>query len=324
MSAVLHCLASLNPASFQLRPNLPPAHVVGDDDTTPVTSLPCQWKRPKKRKESTLQVSKATFEKHDYAKPMKRKIKHVEDFDPRPPEFRGLAANRIQELLDKVRGEQLGISLLLDPNYRQRSVESVQEPSSHCIPTKASLMETIAAFKRSLQISDDKAREIERNTREQRLSSLWFSVRQYRITSSLFGNILTRRATTPPDSLVLHIIQSKSFSTAATRYGIENEQVALKEYLAYQQSHGHPELAVSASGFLINPAYPFLGASPDGAVYDPSSAQQPFGFVEIKCPYSHRHASPAEACNTSSFCCEFDTTTGHLRLKESHVLSSFS
>ena len=48
VSAVLHCLASLNPASFQLRPNLPPAHVVGDDDTTPVTSLPCQWKRPKK------------------------------------------------------------------------------------------------------------------------------------------------------------------------------------------------------------------------------------------------------------------------------------
>ena len=145
--------------------------------------LPCQWKHPKKRKESTLQVSKATFEKHDYAKPTKRKIKHVEDFDPRPPEFRGLAANRIPELLDKVRGEQLGISLLLGPNYRQRSVESVQEPSSNCIPTKASLMKTIAAFKRSLQINDDKAREIERNTCEQRLSSLWFSVRQYRITS---------------------------------------------------------------------------------------------------------------------------------------------
>ena len=110
------------------------AHVV-DDYTTPVTSLPCQWKRPKKPKESTLHVSKATFEKHDYAKPTKRKIKHVEDFDPRPPEFRGLAANGIPELLDKVRREQLGISLLLDPNYHQRSIESVQEPSSHCMHT---------------------------------------------------------------------------------------------------------------------------------------------------------------------------------------------
>ena len=79
----------------------------------------------------------------------------------------------------------------------------------------------------------------------------------------------------------VRIIQFKSFSTAARRYGIANEQVALKEYLAYQRDHGRPELAVSASGFLINPAYPFLGASPDGAVYDPSSAQQTFGFVEV-------------------------------------------
>ena len=177
-------------------------------------------------------------------------------------------------------------------------------------------METIAAFKRSLQISDDKAREIEKNTREQRFFfSLVLSASISYYLFTIWERSHTKGYTTPPDSLVLCIIQSKSFSTAATRYGIENEQVALKEYLAYQQSHGHPELAVGASGFLINPAYSFLGASPDGAVYDPSSAQQPFGFVEIKCPYSHRHASPAEACNTSSFCCEFDTTTGTSGLK---------
>ena len=32
-------------------------------------------------------------EKHDYAKPVKQKSKHVEDFDPRSLEFRGLAAS---------------------------------------------------------------------------------------------------------------------------------------------------------------------------------------------------------------------------------------
>lgn len=153
---------SLNPASFQLRPNLPPAHV-GDDDTTPVTSLPCQWKCPKKWKESTLQVSKATFEKHDYAKPAERKIKHVEDFDPRPPEFRGLAANRIPELLNKVRGEQLGISLFLDPNYRQGSVESVQEPSSHSIPTKASQLQLSREAFKLVMIRLKRLREIHVN-----------------------------------------------------------------------------------------------------------------------------------------------------------------
>ena len=111
------------------------------------------------------------------------------------------------------------------------------------------------------------------------MSSLWFSVRRYRITASNFGHILSRKVNTPPDSLVLRLIQPKNFSTAATRYGIENEQLALKEYIAYQHSHGHPDLAVSPSGFLINKDYhPCLGATPDGAVYDPSNTQQPFGF----------------------------------------------
>lgn len=49
-----------------------------------------------------MPISEATFEKHDFAKPTKRKIKHVEDFDPRPPQFRGLVTSRLPELLDKV------------------------------------------------------------------------------------------------------------------------------------------------------------------------------------------------------------------------------
>ena len=125
------------------------------------------------------------------------------------------------------------------------------------------------------------------------MSSLWFSVRRYRITSSLFGSVLTRRADTPPDSLVLCIIQPKRFCTAATKYDIENEQVVIKEYVTHQNTHG-------ASGF-INSAYPFLGASPDGAVHDPSNTQQPFGFLEVKCPYSFRNSSIAEACITSGY-----------------------
>ena len=32
--------------------------------------------------------------------------------------------------------------------------------------------------------------------------------------------------------------------------------------------------------------YPFLGATPDGTVYDPSNLAHPFGFLEVKCPYS--------------------------------------
>ena len=265
-----------------------------------------------------MPLSEAVFEKHDYGKPVKRKIKHVEDFDPRPPEFRGSTMSRLPELVDKLRGEQLCISLLFDSQCRRVNLETSQQPSSHNIPDATDLKETIAAFKRSLEVSPERVREIERDTREQRISPLWFSVRRYRITASMFGAVLSRRLDTPPDSLVLRFIQPKSFSTTATRYGIDSEQDAVKAYTTYMHCHSHPELVVSPSGFLIDTAHSFLGASPDGAVYDPSNVQQPFGFLEVKCPYSVRELSPIEACAAAGFFSEVDTTTGVLKLKEKH------
>ena len=316
VSAVLHALCALAPAAFQVQPNHSLANIdEGGDDSVPVTSLPCQWRAPKKRKESMLPISEARFEKHDYAKPTKQKVKLLENFDPRPPEFREDAASRLPEFLDKVRGEQLGISLLLDSYFCPSSVEP---QACHSIPSTQNLQETVKAFKSSLQVSPEKAREIECNTRQQRLAQLWFDVRRYRITASMFGHVLSRRVDTPPDNLVLRIIQPKQFSTPATRYGVENEQVALEKYVTYQRNSGHPDIAVSPAGFYISPEYPYLGASPDGAVYDPSNMQQPFGFLEIKCPYSSRALTPVEACSTPGFCCNFNASSGNLFLKENH------
>ena len=318
MSAVLYALAALTSSSFQLQPNLPTSSQL-DEEETPVTSLLSQWKIPKRRKESTLSIMEARFEKHDYANPTKRRAHTLEGFDPRPEEFKGSAVAGLPDLLDKLKGEQLCISLLLDPSYQQTSTDTIPpQPSSQRIPDIDALKRTVQAFIESLQISEEKCREIERNTRKQNMSSLWFSVRQYRITASLFGSVLTRRTDTPPDNLVLQILQPRSFSTAATKYGMENEQMAIKEYIDHQNVHGHPELVVSASGFLINTAYPFLGASPDGAVHDPSNVQQPFGFLEVKCPYSFSNKSVQEACSTSSIFCEMDDSTGQIKLKESH------
>ena len=191
--------------------------------------------------------------------------------------------------------------------------------SSHkiCLSNAARLKETIAAVKKDMELSSDQARKIERDTRKQRMSSLWFSMRRFRITSSLFGNVLSRRPETPPGSLVLRIIQPKSFSTEATRYGIENEECAVIQFIAHQHSHGHPELLTTPSGLIIKINYPFLDASPDGSVFDPINLEQLYGFLEVKCPYSHREKTPVEACATSGFCYVVDST-GQLRLRDNH------
>ena len=62
---------------------------------------------------------------------------------------------------------------------------------------------------------------------------------------------------------------------------MDNEKIALNDYIKYQHSLGKTELVVASSGVIINPSFGFLGASPDGVVYDSSNLKEPYGFLEI-------------------------------------------
>ena len=308
---MLHALVALTTTGFQLHPALPSTSLPDEEnEVMPVTSYLCQWKVPKKRKESNLPMSAAVFEKHDYRKQKKRRVSLTEDFDPRPVDCRGNATSLLPALLDSVRGESLGVSLLFDPQCCHQTIP-VTRPG---VPDTSSLKETVSAFKESLKVSADKLREIERNTREQRQSPLWFEVRRYRITASRFGEILRRKSETPPDSLVLSILQPRSFSSAATNWGIQSEPLAIQAYLSHQRQLGRDSLIVGPCGFLVSETHPFLGATPDGTVYDPSNSEQPFGFVEVKCPYTQRERTPLEACSSPGFCCD-----AQLHLRRNHL-----
>lgn len=61
---------------------------------------------------------------------------------------------------------------------------------------------------------------------------------------------------------------------------------------------GHAPI-LSTCGLLVNPAFPWLGASPDRIVYDP--AEHSYGVVEIKCPYSLRDHKASDLEN-AKFC----------------------
>ncbi len=281
----------------------------------PVTSKLCKWNVPKGRKNSSLSMMESTFTKHEYSKAIKRPTKRLDEFDPRPQEFRGTACQRLPELLKKLRGKQLGISLLLDPLCRNASDEIDPECKA---ADNATLRETCAAFKKSLCLSDQEIRETELRTREQRMTPFWYSARQYRITASQFGVVYHRKDSTPPDKLVLQLIQRKSFSTLATRYGIEMEPVAIEAYVQHQHNHGLPDLVVTASGFHVSSSHTFLGATPDGSVYDPHYTAEPFGFLEVKCPFSAKDVEPYEACTKPNFFSTVNKDTNTIELKESH------
>ena len=214
MSALLHALAALTQTEFRLQPDRLPSSTGDEDNPLPVTSYACQWKPPRKRKESTLKMSDAVFQKHEYDK-RKRPVSRVEDFDTHPVKYRGTAKDMLPALLSKVHGQGLCISTLHDPRSRYWCSESAM-PFALEQPSLPTLKATVAAFKESLSMSQEQIDKLECETRNQRKSSTWFSARRYRLTSSMFGEILHRRNDTQPDALVLRILKPCKFSSAAT------------------------------------------------------------------------------------------------------------
>jgi hypothetical protein len=316
VSALLHALLSLT------------AHRIGsvhnqedndsDNEALPITSYLCQWKQPRSRKESNMPVSSTEFRKHVYGRVRKHHLKSLEDFDPRPLELRGTAQERLKEFLSKIPGEDLGVSLLFDESYRCWSIETEQSNTPVSLPSKEELQRRVDEFKKSLCLPSEKLREIEQSTRTQSQSSLWHTVRRYRLTASYFGTIYKRKASTSPHSLVMQIIQRKPFTSEATEWGIQNESVALRRYVELQHHTGHNGLYCSKSGFVISEEYPFLGASPDAVVHDPTNVLEPFGVVEIKCPFSFRKFTPVDAAKSVDFFCEVNSIGGTPKLKQSH------
>ena len=63
---------------------------------------------------------------------------------------------------------------------------------------------------------------------------------------------------------------------------------------------GHGHIAVNLSGVWVSPQHPFLGASSDAAIYDPSESKA-FGFAEVKCPYKYKDVSPKMRLPTPPF-----------------------
>ena len=83
---------------------------------------------------------------------------------------------------------------------------------------------------------------------------------------------------------------------------------------------GHSDITICRAGFVICEEHPFLGASPDAYVHDPSCTEQ-YGLVEIKCPYKYRYMSPEDACQQSDFCSVIESQadgTSKVCLKQQH------
>lgn len=122
--------------------------------------------------------------------------------------------------------------------------------------------------------------EICRTTEEQ-TNALWQIERKIRITASNSYQIYTYAYNKKPDwSKKLKIIYESNFKgNNATKYGKFAEKCALKEY---NKLH-----LIFRCGLIVPPELPFLGASPDGILYN----GEDWKLLEIKCPVKGKDLS---------------------------------
>lgn len=128
-------------------------------------------------------------------------------------------------------------------------------------------------------------------------------IRRPRLTASKFREIC-QVIESSEDSLADRILQG-THQTAAMKRGLEMEADAIWEYCQMKRVNHYP------CGFVIHPDAPWLRASPDGLIFNPSEPFQ-LGLIEIKCP------------NVKSYvdCPYLKMSSGKLELKQTHAYYS--
>ena len=275
------------------------------------TSSKCAWNNPRKRKLSPKKASELL---------LKKVIpdNHTEDFEATVDE------NRFREKLlsfqskagwltnfEKENGNQLNENECSSVNKISTGISFMYHDSKD-LSTDDAVNEFTKYFSK-LEMSNEECETIERKTRGQVGNNRWTLQRHGRITSSNFGYVNFRKETTQPDGLVKRLFQYTTFDNMYVRWGRTHEPAARRMY-----QNARKEACVEQCGLIINPAYPHLGASPDGLVFDPRSTD-PYGTLEIKCPASWRNLSPSECAKHSNFFCQIDQDTGAITLKHNHV-----
>ncbi len=72
------------------------------------------------------------------------------------------------------------------------------------------------------------------------------------------------------------------------------EDITKVQYKIFQRQHGHPDLKVENCGLVISLENPWLAASPDGFVTDPSDATHPLGLVDRN--KKSTHGTKSDSC----------------------------
>jgi hypothetical protein len=146
-------------------------------------------------------------------------------------------------------------------------------------------------------------------------SGVWQQERKKRLTASNFGSVVCRRPSLKVEPLVRRLLYGTFEGTTATRWGLSQESITIKEYVLHKAS-GQVNASVEPVGLCINEHHPYLAASPYGIVTNLDTGDQ--GLLEIKNVLRKKSINLTQAAKTDkAFCLEL--VSGFLRLKRRHA-----
>eukprot|EP00794_Sanderia_malayensis_P001645 gene1645-1828_t len=120
-------------------------------------------------------------------------------------------------------------------------------------------------------VTQDQIANLEKQTRSQSISNLWYRHREGRITASKVHDVVHMLPSTNPTKLVSRIMGYSNCDLSkvpSVKYGMDNESSA-RDWYASEMRTLHPNFSCRESGFNVYKAKPFLGASPDGNKLSP-------------------------------------------------------
>lgn len=209
-------------------------------------------------------------------------------------------------LIAKVENCNRRIRLIAKPKLRLKKSHSAVSKDAHYGPNceKPDLSPELyekakSSFLADLKLSCAEREELERSTHLQRSSSEWMSTRRKLLTSSSFGEVCKKRESTSCAVLVRKIVYGSNISSLpAVRYGIENEETAIKQ-LEIQEN-----ISIQGCGLFVDDQYEFLGTTPDGIYAN--------GLIEIKCPHSLAGMTLDEAMAKHTFWVKDKASKGYV------------
>ena len=254
----------------------------------PCTSQPCSWFPPCLKKVEFVKLSSI-----DFSDPRKGLSKN-KVVGPKQAIRRKFLRyeNQKQQFYTKLHQAGMDCAILgITSGFCERFIPSVAEIRAALFNFYHEKYEQLFCY----ELIDDRVKEymkinintnevqlIEKKTREQSKSELWYRARSGVITASNFRACCHTDIAEPSKSLIMKICYpSKSrFSTEATDYGSKHEKMTRDVVIEYL-SNVHENISPRYSGLFRSEVEPCLGASPD-SILECSCCETIF-LIEIKC-----------------------------------------